>query len=271
MKNRKKSSRAVRSSTQKKPRQKLSSVGTAIALLKSFSESDYELGITQLARSLGVAKSTVFRVATTLLSEGLLEQNQENGRYRLGIGVFRLGSLVRRRMDVSAEARPHLFALRESTGETVHLALLDGEQIIYVYNLESNHAIRMRSDLGVTKPAFCTAEGLVMLAFQSADVVDRIIAGGLKGRTPKSPTGPRKLKALLDNVRAAGYAIENEFSEEGMRAIAAPIRNNLGDVIAAIGVAGPTQRLSDSVLAEFAPKVVDTALTISSRIGYRPH
>src|SRR5664279_327063 len=121
----KKSIRAIRGGTQKKPNERLSSVGTAVALLKSFSESDYELGITQLAKSLGVAKSTVFRIAKTLLAEGVLEQNHENERYRLGIGVFRLGSLVRRRMDVSAEARAHLFALREGTGETVHLALLD--------------------------------------------------------------------------------------------------------------------------------------------------
>jgi len=270
MKSRKKKSvRAIRGSTQKKPNKGLSSVGTAVALLKSFSESDYELGITQLAKSLGVAKSTVFRIAKTLLAEGMLEQNQENERYRLGIGVFRLGSLVRRRMDVSAEARPHLFALREGTGETVHLALLDGEQIIYVYNLESNHAIRMRSDVGVTKPAFCTAEGLAMLAFQPSDVVDRIVAGGLKARTPQSPKNARVLKALLKNVRASGYAIEDEFSEEGMRAIAAPIRNAVGDVIAAIGVAGPSQRLSDAVISQFVPQVVDTALTISARLGYR--
>jgi len=238
-------------------------------LLKSFSESDYELGITQLAKSLGVAKSTVYRVATTLVAGGLLEQNPENGRYHLGIGIFRLGSLVRRRMDVPAESRPYLFALRETTGETVHLATLDGEQIIYIYNLESNHAIRMRSDLGVTKPAFCTAEGLVMLAFQPTSVVDKIIAGGLKGRTSKSPIQPRKLRALLEDARTKGYAIENEFSEEGMRAIAAPIRNNSGEVVAAIGIAGPTQRLSDQVLEAFVPKVVQTAATISERLGYR--
>jgi DNA-binding IclR family transcriptional regulator len=256
----------------KKSKTRLSSVATAIALLKTFSEANYEIGITQLAKTLGVAKSTVFRLAATLVSEGLLEQNKENDRYRLGISLFRLGSLVRRRMDVSAEARPHLFELRESTGETVHLALLDGEQIIYVYNLESNHAIRMRSDVGVAKPAICTAEGLVMLAHQSKELVDAIIAAGPKARTPNTPTRPRVLQAILDEARKRGYAIEDEFSEEGMRAVAAPIRNSTGEVVAAIAVAGPTQRLSDAAIAKIIPKVTNTAFTISQRIGYRrPH
>jgi IclR family transcriptional regulator, KDG regulon repressor len=249
---------------------RLSSVATAIALLKSFSESDVEIGISQLAKTLGVAKSTVHRLAMTLVSEGLLEQNLETGRYRLGIGLFRLGSLVRQRMDVSTEARPHLFALRESTGETVHLALLDGSQIMYVYNLESAHAIRMRSDIGVCKPAFCTAEGLAMLAFQPSALIDTIFAGRLKGRTAKTCTNPSELRVMLDQVRARGYAIEDELSEEGMRAIAAPVRNNTGDVVAAIGIAGPLQRISEDVLADCVPKVVETARTISARLGYRP-
>lgn len=248
---------------------RLSSVSTAIALLKSFSESDVEIGISQLAKRLGVAKSTVHRLAMTLVSEGLLEQNPETGRYRLGIGLFRLGSLVRQRMDVSTEARPHLFALRESTGETVHLALLDGSQIMYVYNLESAHAIRMRSDIGVCKPAFCTAEGLAMLAFRPPALADAIIAGGLKARTAKTRTDPRELRAMLDEVRARGYAIEDESSEDGMRAVAAPLHNSAGEVVAAIGIAGPIQRLSDDVLADCVPKVVDTARTISARLGYR--
>jgi DNA-binding IclR family transcriptional regulator len=138
-----------------------------------------------------------------------------------------------------------------------------------VYNLESAHAIRMRSDVGVCKPAFCTAEGLAMLAFQPTTLVDAIISEGLKARTPKTRTDPNELRAALEEVRVRGYAVEDELSEEGMRAVAAPVRNSAGDVVAAIGVAGPTQRLSDAVLADVVPKVVHAASTISARIGYR--
>ncbi len=150
---------------------RLSSVATAIALLKAFSEDEVEIGISLLAKRLGVAKSTAHRLATTLVSEGLLEQDRATGKYRLGIALFRLGTLVRRRMNVSEEARPHLFSLREKTNETVHLAILDGADIMYVYFLESTQAIRMRSDLGGRKPAYCTAEGQAILAFSPAEVV----------------------------------------------------------------------------------------------------
>jgi DNA-binding IclR family transcriptional regulator len=248
---------------------RLSSVATAIALLKAFSENETEIGVSSLAKRLGVAKSTVHRLATTLVSEGMLEQNPENERYRLGIALFGLGALVRRRMDVSTEAKPYLFSLRESTGETVHLAILDRAEIMYVYNLESPQAIRMRSDIGVRKPAYATAEGLAMIAFQPPSVADEIIARGLSPRTARTNTDPARLRAALEEVRAKGFALEDEESEAGMRSIAAPIRNGAGEVIAALGVAGPTQRLSDEAVQRFAPQVVEAADTVSVRLGFR--
>jgi DNA-binding IclR family transcriptional regulator len=248
---------------------RLSSVATAIALLKAFSEDEVDIGVSTLARRLGIAKSTVHRLATTLVSEGMLEQNPENGKYRLGIALFGLGALVRRRMDVSTEAKPYLFDLRETTGETVHLAILDRTEIMYVYNLESMQAIRMRSDIGVRKPAYCTAEGLAILAFQPAAVIDDIIARGLKARTPRTNTDPGRFREGLASVRERGYAIEDEESEAGMRSLAAPIRNGAGEVVAAVGIAGPVQRLPDEALASFAPHVLKTADAISVRLGYR--
>jgi DNA-binding IclR family transcriptional regulator len=248
---------------------RLSSVATAIALLKAFSEDEVDIGVSTLARRLGIAKSTVHRLATTLVSEGMLEQNPENGKYRLGIALFGLGALVRRRMDVSTEAKPYLFGLRETTGETVHLTVLDGAEIMYVYNLESMQAIRMRSDLGMRKPAYCTAEGQAILAFQPAGVIDAIIARGLKARTPKTNTDANAFRRALATVRERGYAIEDEESEIGMRSLAAPIRNSAGEVAAAVGVAGPVQRLPDETLASFAPHVLKTAEAISVRLGYR--
>src|SRR5262249_46955429 len=117
-------------------RERLSSVATAIRLLKAFSEDEVEIGISALARRLGLAKSTVHRLAVTLVSEGLLEQNRESGKYQLGIALFGLGALVRRRMNVSNEARPDLYALREKINERAHLAHPARAEIMYVYNLE---------------------------------------------------------------------------------------------------------------------------------------
>jgi DNA-binding IclR family transcriptional regulator len=250
-------------------RTRLSSVATAFRLLNAFSEEEVEIGVSSLAKRLGIAKSTVHRLAVTLVAEGILEQNPENERYRLGINLFRLGALVRQRMNVSNEAKPHLVELRELTNETVHLAILNQNQIIYVYNLESRQAIRARSDVGVRKPAYCTAEGLVMLAFQPAEVVDDVIAEGLVPRTAHTRTDPERMRARLLEIRQAGYALEDEESEIGMRCIAAPVRDANGSVIAAVGVAGPVQRLSKKALAGFVPNLVRTADAISARLGYR--
>jgi IclR family KDG regulon transcriptional repressor len=250
-------------------RGRLSSVATAVRLLKAFSEDEVEIGISNLAKRLGVAKSTVHRLAVTLVSEGMLEQNPDNGRYRLGLALFRLGALVRRRMDVSNEAKASLSDLREKTNETVHLAVLDGTEIMYVYNLESRQAIRMRSDIGVRKPAYCTAEGQAILAFQPPEVVDQVIAGGLPPRTPQTITDPAALRKTLALVGHRGCAIEDEESEIGMRCIAAPVRNDSGEVVAAVGVAGPSSRLSKKALAAFIPHVIDTAAAISTRLGHR--
>jgi len=248
---------------------RLSSVATSVRLLKAFSEEQVEIGISDLARRLGIAKSTVHRLAVTLVADGMLEQNPDTGKYRLGIALFRLGSLVRRRMILSNEARPLLRELREKVNETVHLAVLDGDELMYVYNLESTQAIRMRSDVGVRKPAYCTAEGQAILAFQPAEVVERVVRDGLGARTPQTITDPQALRKVLEGVRARGCAIEDEESELGMRCIAAPLRNDAGDVVAAIGLAGPVSRLSKKALATFIPHVIETAAAISARLGHR--
>ena len=262
---------ASRKSAAPAPRRpkRLSSVATAVALLKCFSAEEVEIGVSGLARKLGVAKSTVHRLAQTLMADGMLEQNPENERYRLGIALFGLGSLVRRRMNLSSEARQDLFALRQATRETVQLAILDGADIMFVYNLESTQAIRVNSDIGVRKPAYCSANGRAILAFQPPDTVQAIIATGLVKRAPKTDTDPARLAKVLAEVRARGFATEDEESEAGMRAVAAPIRAAGGAVVGSVGVAGPVQRLSKDVLAAFAPKVIETARAISARLGYQ--
>ncbi len=248
---------------------RLSSVGTAIALLKCFSAEEHELGVSELSRKLGVAKSTVHRLARTLISDGMLEQNGENEKYRLGIALFGLGALVRRRMNLSSEARQDLFALRNVTGETVQLAILDGADIMFVYNLESTQAIRVNSDIGVRKPAFCTASGRAILAWQSDEAVSAAFAQGLARRTSKTEVEPARLRKLLTEVRSRGFATEDEESDAGMRALAAPVRGAGGVVVGSVAVAGPVQRLSKETLARFAPEVIRTAEAISARLGYQ--
>lgn len=251
-------------------KKRLSSVANSIRLLKAFSDEEYEIGISQLAKQLKLAKSTVHRLASTLMEAGMLEQNAESGKYRLGLVVFEMGALVRRQMDYSTEARPYLTMLRERTGETVHLAILDQTSIIYINYLASRQVIRMSTELGMRKPAYCTGEGKALVAFQQPEVIEQIISAGLQEHTAKTITNPAALRKELVAIRARGYAIDDEECELGMRCIAAPVRDHTGKVIAATGVAGPTQRLTKKKLSAYAPDVVGAADAISQRLGYQP-
>jgi IclR family KDG regulon transcriptional repressor len=252
------------------PKTRLSSVANALRLLKEFSGEEYEIGISSLGKRLVLPKSSVHRLATTLVEAGMLEQNAETGKYRLGLLVFELGSLVRRRLDFSTEAKPHLMMLREKTGESVHLAILDHATIIYINYFESRQAIRMSTDVGLRRPAHCTAEGKILLAHQPQEVIEDIIAAGLRQFTPNTITDPAAFRKELTAVRARGYAIDDEECDPGMRCIAAPVRNHNGEVIAAASVAGPAQRLTKKALLSLVEDVTTVADTISRRLGNYP-
>ena len=249
---------------------RLSSVGGAVRVLKSFSELEPEIGISSLAKRLTLAKSTVHRLASTLLSEGLLDQNPENGRYLLVSNLFIMGALVRRRLDVSNMAQPFLNALRERTGETVHLAVLNETDIIYLYNLESRQAIRMKSYIGTLKPAFCTCEGRAIVAFGDNELINRVLHSNLSARTPNTVVEPPRLLKVFSTVRSHGFAIDDEESELGMRGIGAPLRDITRQVVAAIGIGGPSQRLPLQNLHSPSPVLTSTYATISSQLGSAP-
>jgi DNA-binding IclR family transcriptional regulator len=249
-------------------RARLSSVANAIRLVKAFGEDEHEIGISSLARRLGLGKSTVHRLATTLVDADFLEKNPDTGAYRLGLALFELGMRVRRKMNVVTEARPFLRSLMERTGESVHLTVLDHASVLYINHIASPQAIRMAPSLGARVPAHCSSEGKVLLAYRTIDVVDQVIAGGLPALTGKTITRAQALRDELTAVRSRGYAIDDEELEVGLRAAAAPIRNHRGEVVAAISIAGPVQRVTKRTLQGYVPDVVAAAQAISQRLGY---
>jgi IclR family KDG regulon transcriptional repressor len=259
--------------TPKKPsprRMRLSSVANSIRLTKAFSENEYEMGISALAARLGLAKSTVHRLATTLVEYDILEQNRETGKYRLGLALFELGTLVRRKMDAVAESRAQMHSLVEVTGETVQLAILDHLSVLYVRIRESRQAVRMSSSVGSRAPAHCTGVGKSLLAHQPSEVVKQVMEQGLKRYTANTVTEPAALLEELAAIRQKGYAIDDEEIEVGLRCIAAPIRDHTGQVVAAISVAAPVQRMSKKNVQTTIPTVVAAAEAISRRLGYLP-
>ena len=247
---------------------RLSSVATSVRLLKAFSEEQVEIGISDLAKRLGLAKSTVHRLASTLLDQGMLEQNAGDGKYRLGLALFELGTLVRRKMDFTVEARPFLRTLMERTGETVHLAILDHDSVLYIITHESKQALRMGSKVGTRVAVHSTAVGKALLAFQPEEEIARIVARGLPASAPNTVVDGKSLRRELELVRTRSYAVDDEESEVGLRSIAAPIRNDSGSVIAAISIAGPVHRMTRKTLLGWVREMVAAADAVSQRLGW---
>jgi IclR family transcriptional regulator, KDG regulon repressor len=247
--------------------QRLSSVANAVLLLKTFLEEQVELSFSALVARSGISRSTVHRLIWTLVDAGMLERNEETGKFRLGIALFELASLARRRMDVSFEAKPWMMTLRDQTGEAVNLSILERGRVVCVNFLESSAGGGSSSRIGSSRPAHCTAEGKVLIAFQSPLAIERIIGAKLEQSTPRTLFDPVVLQEELATIRVNGYATEDEEYELGVRGIAAPIKDERGNAVAAVGITGPTQRLTKARLLDLARFVAATANGISLRLG----
>lgn len=249
-------------------KERLSSVTTAIHLMKTFTAEDHELGISELAKRLDVAKSTVHRLAGALLDEGLLQQNPETGRYSLGVGLFSLGSLVRSRLDVTSESKHILNVLREQTQENVRLAVLERQSVVFLHDFEGPQTLRLRSATGQLRPAFCTAEGLCLIAGLHTPQLEQFLEFERPKRTERTIVDKDEFLVRLRKVKRRGYAFEDEECDEGTRCVAAPIYNAEGRITAAVGVAGPRVRIKKSMVTKLGPVVVTAADQISQRMGY---
>jgi IclR family KDG regulon transcriptional repressor len=249
----------------------LNSVRNALRLLCAFTPAEPELGVSELARRLGVGKSTVHRLLGTLKDEGFIEQNATTGRYALGLRLLDLGAQAAARLDLHESSAPYMDDLRNRTGETVHIAVLDGLEVVYVERRESPRTLRLFGQIGRRNGAHCTSTGKVLLAYLKPDELERRLEGHtLDPRTRYTITDHAALREELAKVRGRGYAMNLNESEIGMASIAAPIRDASGDVVAAISVAGPVARFEGSPGRAFVSATTEAARGISERLGYRP-
>ncbi|MDR5694519.1 MAG: IclR family transcriptional regulator [Armatimonadota bacterium] len=246
------------------------SVLKALELLQAFTPDEPEFGVTDLATRLGMHKSTVFRLLMTLEAEKFVQRDHTTGKYRLGIKLFELGSLVQNLLELRKVARPYLEELQERCGETIHLAVLDEGQVLYVDKLESPKPIQMYSRVGRRAPAHCTGLGKVLLAYLPPEEVDAIIArNGLKRYTDKTITDPRKLHDHLALVRQRGYATDIGEHEELIRCASAPIWDHTGKVVAAVSITTIGVRFDPRRMDELVHLVRETTAQISYDLGYR--
>jgi IclR family KDG regulon transcriptional repressor len=248
----------------------LGSVRNAARVLRAFTNADAELGVTELAGRLHLSKSTVHRLVATLAAERLLEKDPATGRYRLGLALYELGTNVTEHVDLHQAALPVLTTLRHTTGEMVHVAVLDGLEVIYVERLESHHLLPIFRTVGHRLPAHWTSSGKVLLAaLPRPDLVTRLAGVQLEARTSRTITDHSTLLDELDKVAARGWASNEQEGHEGVVSVGAPLRGPDGRVIAAVSVVGANTRMQGATMRRYTALVVDSAAVISRRLGYR--
>jgi IclR family KDG regulon transcriptional repressor len=237
------------------------------------------LGITELTgrvstllEGIPIDKSTVYRFLVSFIDLGFVYQDPQTGKYGLTLKLFEIGMSVLERLELWREAEPIVEEIARVTGETVHLATLDGDELVYLGKVESTRALRvsMMSRVGSSAPAYCTGVGKILLAYLPRKRLDRILKKEKPVRyTDKTIVRRVHLERELSSIRKKGYAIDNEEHEIGVRCVAAPVLDNNSAVCGAVSVSVPTVRLPDEEIPRFRGIIVQGAEEISRRMGYR--
>ena len=241
----------------------------ALALLECVAAERNGVGLAELAGKLKLHKSTVHRLLMVLERHGLLDKLPDTGRYRLGLKLFELGSRAIAATGLREHARPFLQRVQYETEETVHFCVLEDTEVLYVDKVEPQRSVRMASEVGRRAPAYCTGVGKAMLAeLPHAEADDIIRRSGLRSLTRHTLTTPAEINAELRATRARGYAVDDEENEEGVRCVAAAIRDAAGHPIAALSVSGPSFRITKEKVPIVARSVMSAAADLSSQLGY---
>jgi DNA-binding IclR family transcriptional regulator len=243
------------------------SVDRAVAILEILAR-DGEAGVTEVARELGVHKSTASRLLTALDRRELVVQDAARGRYRLGVGLVRLAGAAGRGLDLVQESWPVCRALAQEVGETVNLAILSGRDALYLDQVAGPAALSPHNWAGQRIPLHATSDGKVLLAYLSAAEVAEHLTPPLRRFTDRTITSLAEFPRVLVEVRRRGYATAVEELELGLTAVAAPVRNAEGQVIASISASGPSFRIPDERIGALAGSVRHAAAAISRRLGW---
>jgi DNA-binding IclR family transcriptional regulator len=250
--------------------QLIPNVDRAFKILELLSESPQGMRFADIYEQLSLAKSSAFVLLENLEMKGYVEKTPE-GKYRATLRLFQLGSRVLNNLDIRSTALPYMIAFRDEIGLPVHLAMLDGTDIVYLEKVEGTGFIRFDTYVGKRAPVHLTAVGKAIAAYLPEEQVDEIIAArGLGGGTEKAVATKAEFKAVLQTVRELGYALEDEEEVLGVRCIGAPVRNHLGEVTASISIIGLHRELPAARIPEFGKSVVEMAGRISSALGCPP-
>lgn len=245
------------------------SVERAIQILRCFTQEKPELRLKEIAEELDLNKSTVHGLLNTLKQYGFLLQNEETQKYRLGWAVIELSSRLLGSLDLRNVAGPFIRELCAETGETIHLVVLEGTDVVYIDKQESNQSIRLFTSIGTRYPAYATGVGKAMLAYVAPEALANHLPAVLEQLTATTITDKEAMNQYLEKVRHLGYAIDDEENLAGLSCVAAPIFDHTHKVTAAISVAGPSNRITKDRMPQLAEAVIGAARNISAQLGCR--
>ncbi|MFI8825560.1 IclR family transcriptional regulator [Streptomyces sp. NPDC053431] len=246
-------------------------VTRAFDILELFLQSDETLSAPEITRRLGLPRTTTHELLTTLAARHYLTPVPgQPGRYRLGVRTHQLGSRYAEQLDLAAEGRHVAHEIAQTCDETVHVAVLEDLDVIYIAKVDSTHAVRMVSAAGRRLPAHCTSVGKMLLAsLPEAELEARVAGRALAPMTPRSITDPAALRAELAAIRARGTATEHRESNPDVSCVAAPVRDGSGQVVAALSISVPVIRWSEERETELAALAAKGAADLSLRLGHR--
>lgn len=237
-----------------------------LSIIELLAHSDRAMGLTEIALALDLAKSNVHRLVQALTDARYIVKDEATGRYTAAIKLWELGSAVLARLDLRVHAQDVMDRLLEQTRETVHLSILDGDEVVYVHKLDSPNPVRSYTQIGGRAKAHCVATGKAMLASRSPVALERM-AASLAPRTPSTIVEPTQFLQEMARIRTQGYAMNKGEWNENVYGIAAPVTDVSGDVVAALGLSGPKERFKATQVKVFAPLLVESAAQISQRLG----
>jgi len=238
-----------------------------IRLIEALANSEKPRGITELSEELVLTKSNVHRLLQTLSTLGYVLKDTATGQYALSLKLWEVGSHVVSRLDVKRVALPHLKTLAELTKETVNLSILIQTEVVYIEKIDSPQPVRANSRVGGRAPAHCSSTGKAMLAYQPAALLDKL-GKSIYRLSDNKAISRRSLDLELSKIRQLGYALNQGEITKSIAGVGAPIFGSNNQAIAAVGVAGPAERMRKNVLIKLAPIVIKAALAISKELGY---
>lgn len=258
---------SVKKSSEKKTIQSIDRMDEIISYLAERPKGEK---LTVISKDLMLNKSTAFGIISTLETLHYLEQDQETGKYYLGLKLFELGQAAYSRLDLVTTARPHIRRLSERYEETVHMGVLSECEVVYLDKVESPRSIRVSTQIGGRQPVYCTALGKLLIAHQPENIIEDVIAAtDFVQYTSTTITDEIAFRSELGKIKKQGYAVDDEESELGLFCVAAPIFNGEKKGIAAISIAGTVARVKDEGGEELIKAVKETAAIISANLGYR--